>query len=64
MTDEYGSVFREKMKESMAEPFVPLNRRKTDPHRLTWPQRIVGSLALICIVVELAYQIALKVHHG
>jgi hypothetical protein len=61
MKDEYGTMLREKMKESMGEPFTPLNRRKGDVHKVTPLQFIVGTLALICIVVELAYQIGLKV---
>ena len=34
MSDNYGSVLREKMKESMAVPFTPMNRRIKP--RVTW----------------------------
>lgn len=43
--DSYGSTMREKMKESMSEPFVPLNRRKNDTLKIYGERRRNGLKA-------------------
>jgi hypothetical protein len=57
--DKYGSLLRESMKRSMEYPAGYWGRKASfcERHDITWPQRIIGSMALVCIVIEIVYQI-------
>jgi len=47
MKDEYGSLLREKMKDSMAQPWRATNKRES----LSFIQRVGDSVALFCYLV-------------
>ena len=54
MNDGYGTTVRERMKESMGEPFIPRNRR-TKPEPSWWDRHHSDvGLSLYMIVVILA----------
>jgi len=63
MSDTYGSVYREKCKESMSRPAGYLSRRAPfcERHSIGWFQRVIVTMIMVGIVVEVAWQIALKV---
>ena len=62
MNDSYGSVLREKLKESMEVPFVPLNRRFKEPPKLSWWERnneFVGFVAWSVVVAAIGTELFL-----